>query len=110
MGRQLTKRIRCVTRILINNARAAKGLSRCLVSATNNCGSTGHRKTFIDVYKSIHLWPVDPQFVAVVRAKKDGPAATDSTAHDIGRLLCTILCTMSMIMILNSVKLALLRY
>jgi hypothetical protein len=34
-----------------------------LTTATN-CGSTGHWKTFIDRYKSIHLWPVDPQFVA----------------------------------------------
>jgi hypothetical protein len=40
-----------------------------------NCGSTGHRKTLIDVYKSIHLWPVDPQFVArnVVNRHCPGP-------------------------------------
>jgi hypothetical protein len=38
-----------------------------LTSTATNCGSTGHRKTYIDVYKSIHLWPVvDPQFVAVL--------------------------------------------
>jgi hypothetical protein len=42
--------------------------SEMIGGTATNCGSTGHRKTCIDGYKSIHLWPVvDPQFVAVVR-------------------------------------------
>jgi hypothetical protein len=45
-----------------------------------NCGPNGHRITYIDVYRSINLWPVDPQFVVIT-------TFSDSTLEDLpGRL------------------------